>query len=288
MIRFPNTKIEVALVLGMRSLTNLALGKGIRFKAASYLLLPMWLLMEIFSGAIFGQYSGVAHWAHVGGFVFGALVALGLRYSGLEHHANAAIEAKVSWTADAGIVQATEQMEHGKLDEAIASLQAYIATKPDSLEAYNLLPQIYWRKNDTVNYQASIIKLCQLHLKAQDADAAWHDYEEYRNSGGASMPASTWLELCRAAEGKEDLDRAVSEYEKLAAAHPAERPALLALMAAGRLTLKRLHRPADALRFYQAASRSTVPHLDWDSNIKAGIQEAQKALEGSQVPALKS
>jgi membrane associated rhomboid family serine protease len=288
MIRFPNTKIEVALVLGLRSLSNLALGKGIRFMAPSYVLLPMWLLMEIFSGAIFGQYSGVAHWAHVGGFVFGALVALGLRYSGLEHKANAAIEAKVSWTADAGIVQAAEQMEHGKLDEAIASLQAYIATKPDSLEAYNLLPQIYWRKNDTVNYQASTIKLCQLHLKAQDADAAWHDYEEYINSGGASMPASTWLELCRAAEGKEDFDRAVSEYEKLAAAHPGERPSLLALMAAGRLTLKRLNRPSDALRFYQAASRSTVPHLDWDSNIKAGITDAQKALAGSQVPALKS
>jgi len=51
-----------------RSLSNLALGKGIRFKAASYWLLPIWLLMEIFSGAIFGQHSGVAHWAHVGGW----------------------------------------------------------------------------------------------------------------------------------------------------------------------------------------------------------------------------
>ena len=94
-----------------RSLSNLALGKGIRFKAASYWLLPIWLLMEIFSGAIFGQHSGVAHWAHVGGFLFGAVVALGLRYSGLEQKANAAIEAKVTWTADPLLVQATEQME---------------------------------------------------------------------------------------------------------------------------------------------------------------------------------
>ena len=79
LVRFPKTKIEVALVLGLRSLTNLALGKGIRFKAAAYWLLPLWLLMEIFSGALFGAHSGVAHWAHVGGFVFGALAALGLR-----------------------------------------------------------------------------------------------------------------------------------------------------------------------------------------------------------------
>jgi len=126
-----------------RSLSNLALGKGIRFKAASYWLLPIWLLMEIFSGAIFGQHSGVAHWAHVGGFLFGAVVALGLRYSGLEQKANAAIEAKVTWTADPLLVQATEQMEHGKLDEAIASLKALVAAKPDSVEGYTLLSQVH-------------------------------------------------------------------------------------------------------------------------------------------------
>jgi len=286
MVRFPNTKIEVAVILGLRSISNLALGKGIRFKAPSFVLLPMWLLMEILSGAIFGQYSGVAHWAHVGGFVFGAVVALGLRYSGLEHKANAAIEAKISWTADAGIVQATEHMEHGKLDEAIASLNSYLATKPDSLEAYNLLPQIYWRKNDIPAYQNAIIKLCQLHLKAQDGETAWHDYEEYINSGGNSMPASTWLELCRAAEGKEQYQRAVTEYEKLATAFPNERQSLLALMAAGRLTLKKLNQPSEALRLYKAAARSSVPHADWASNIEAGLREAEKALAGA--PALKS
>ncbi|HEX2713597.1 MAG TPA: hypothetical protein VHM88_15460, partial [Candidatus Acidoferrales bacterium] len=246
--------------------------------------LPMWLLTEIFSGTLFGKYSGVAHWAHVGGFVFGAAVALGLRYSGVEHKANAAIEAKVTWTADPGIVQATEQMDQGKLDEAIATLQGYVATKHDSIEAYTLLQQVYWRKNDIPSFHSAIIKLCQLHLKAHEVDAAWRDYDEYVNSGGASMPASTWLELCRSAEGKEEYDRAVSEYEKLAKAHPTERQSVLALMAAGRLMLKMLNRPADALRFYKAADASRVPHLDWDSNIKAGIQEAAKAVASPVVP----
>ena len=288
LVRFPTTKIEVAVVLGLRSLTNLALGKGIRFKAAAYWLLPLWLLMEIFSGALFGAFSGVAHWAHVGGFVFGGVAALGLRYSGLEHKANAAIEAKVAWTADPELVQATEHMEHGKLEEANATLKSYVATKPDSIDAYTLLQQICWRKNDVPAYREAAIKLCQLHLKAQDVDAAWQNYEEYANSGGDPIPAPTWLELCRVAEGKENYDRAVAEYEKLATAYPTQKQSLLALMAAGRLSLKKLNRPSNALRFYEAAAKSPVPHLDWDSNIQAGLQEAQKALVGSQVPALKS
>jgi membrane associated rhomboid family serine protease len=288
LIRFPKTKIEVALVLGLRSLSNLALGKGIRFKAASYWLLPMWLLMEILSGSLLGQYSRVAHWAHVGGFVFGAAVALGLRYSGLEHQANAAIEAKVTWTADAGIVEATEQMEHGKLDEAIATLLGYVATKPDSTEAYTLLQQVYWRKNDIPAYQNAIIKLCQLHLKSQNAEEAWHDFEEYTNSGGAAMPAASWLELCRIAEGQQNYERAVTEYEHIAKAYPTEKQSLLALLSAGRLTLKQLNRPSDALLYYKAAKASKVPHLDWESNIRTGIQAAEKAMGVSLAPTTKS
>jgi membrane associated rhomboid family serine protease len=277
LVRFPTTKIEVAVVLGLRSLSNLALGKGLRFKAAAYWLLPMWLLMEIFSGAIFGQYSGVAHWAHVGGFVFGAAAALGLKYSGLEHKANAAIEAKVTWTADPAIVQATERMEHGELDDATATLNGYLATKPDSLEGCALLAQIYWRKNEVPKYLETTIKLCQLHLKAQDKEAALQDYQEYVNAGGNRMPAAAWLELCRIFEGQQNYDHAVTEYEQLAQAYPKERQSILALLSAGRLSLKQLKRPSDALRFYKAAQASPVPHLDWESNIQAGIQAAEKA-----------
>ncbi len=288
LIRFPKTKIEVSLVLGLRSLANLSLGKGIRFKAASYWLLPMWLLMEVLSGSLLGHSSGVAHWAHVGGFIFGAVVALGLRHSGLEHKANAAIEAKVTWTADAGIVQATEQMEHGKLDEAIATLQGYVATKPDSVEAYTLLQQVFWRKNDIPAYQNAIIKLCQLHLKAQNVEEALHDFDEYTNSGGAAMPAGSWLELCRLLEGQQKYDRAVTEYEHLAKAYPAEKQSILALLSAGRLALKQLNRPSDALLYYKAAKVSKVPHLDWETNIQAGIQAAEKAMGPSFAPTAKS
>ncbi len=278
LVRFPTTKIEIAVVLGLRSLTNLALGNGLRFQAAAYWLLPMWLAAEILSGSLVGSSSGVAHWAHVGGFLFGAAVATGLRYSGLEQQANAAIEAKVSWTADAEIVQATEQMEQRKLDQALATLQNYLIAKPDSLEATALLAQVCWRKSDVPAFQAATVKLCQLHLKAHNPESAWQDYEEFLNSGGTIMPASTWLELCRALEGRENFERAVEEYRKLATAYPAERQAVLALMAAGRLSLKKLNRPSSALDFYQEAAQSPVPHLDWETNIQAGIEDAKKSL----------
>jgi membrane associated rhomboid family serine protease len=265
LVRFPRLKIEmfywIFIVRG-------------RFKAPALWLLPLWGLMELFYGSMSRQASGVAHWAHVGGFAFGMIGALILSRSGLEHRVSSAIEEKVAWTADPAIVQATESMDQGKPEEAIKKLEEHVAAKPDSADALVLLQQLHWRRGNPAGHQDATVKLCQLHLKKQDGEAAWRDYEEFQNTGGQHLPAATWLELCRVLEGQQNFERAVAEYDKLATAYPNDKQSLLALMAAGRLSLKKLGRPAEALHYYRTASASPVPHLDWESNIQAGLKEA--------------
>jgi len=107
-----------------------------------------------------------------------------------------------------------------------------------------------------------------LHLKAHEEEAALCDYEDYMNSGGKQMPPSMRFDLCHLLESKCNLERAVDEYRKLAAEHPSERQALMAQLAAGRVCLKKLNRPQDALRFYEAAETSPVPHLDYEQTIQ--------------------
>jgi membrane associated rhomboid family serine protease len=276
LVRFPKLKIEMFFwIFVVRG----------RFKAPAIWLLPLWGLMELFYGSMSRESSGVAHWAHVGGFAFGMSGALLLSRSGLEHKVSSAIEEKIAWTADPAIVQATEAIDQGKPEEAIKILEEHVAAKPDSADALVLLQHLHWRQGNPAGHQAATSKLCQLHLKKQDAEAAWCDYEEFQNTGGLHLPATTWLELCRSLEGQQNFDRAVTEYDKLLAAYPREKQSLLALMAAGRLSLKKLGRPAEALHFYRAASASPVPHLDWESNIQAGIKEATAALSQSAVNA---
>ncbi len=280
LVRFPKMKIQMRWILGIRSLMR----GGYQFSAPAYALLPLWLLMEVFYGTFFGQATGVAHWAHIGGFVFGALVAVGLRYSHLEHLANQAIEEKVTWTSDPEIAQASELIEKGQVEEALSLLQGFVATKPDSVDASTLLQQIHLRKGDIPAYQGITAKLCALHLKARENDLAWQNFDEFQNTGGARMPVDTWFDLCRLAEGQQKFERALSEYQKLIAAYPSERRALQAQMAAGRICLKQLNRPHDALTFYEAAAASPIPHLDWEQTIAASIREARKALEPAAVP----
>ena len=101
LVRFPKMKIEMAWLF---------IFKLYRFKAAAYWLLPLWLFAEIFYGSLLGNNSGVAHWAHVGGFLFGALAALAIQHSGLEHKANQAIEEKIAWTNDAELARRLEHV----------------------------------------------------------------------------------------------------------------------------------------------------------------------------------
>jgi tetratricopeptide (TPR) repeat protein len=275
LVRFPAMRIELAWMLWIVRI------RLYRFKVPAYALLPLWLLMEVFSGSVSGQSSGVAHWAHVGGFLFGAIAALALRYSGLEQQANQAIEEKVSWTAGPAIDQANGLMEKGQLEEAATLLANHTAATPDSVDAWSLLRQAHWQRNDIPAYQQATIQLCVLHLKAKEYEPAWKDYEEFLQSGGETMPPTTWFNLCKAAEELQCFDRAVGEYEKLALAHPQQRQSLMAQVAAARLCMKQLHRPEDALKFYQAAAASPIPHLDWEQNIAAGIRDAKAAISGS-------
>jgi tetratricopeptide (TPR) repeat protein len=256
-----------------------------RFQASAYWLLPLWLLTEIFYGSLMGSSSGVAHWAHVGGFLFGAVAALAIQYSGIEQKTNQAIEEKLAWTNDAELEAASSAMEHGQLPEAIAILNDYVAVKPNSLDAWNLLRQIHTRQNSTKEYLDATFKTCALHLKAHEVEAAFQDYAEFVDSGGTKMPAATWLELCKGAEEMQEFDRALAEYQQLAQAYPADRQALTAQLSAARLCLKRLNRPEEALALYQTAAASPIPHLDWDQHIQAGMKEAKVAMSSRKAAA---
>jgi membrane associated rhomboid family serine protease len=275
LVRFPTTKIEMGWLLMYRFY---------RFKAAAYWLLPLWLLMEIFYGSLLGGFSSVAHWAHIGGFVFGGLIAMGVRASGLEQMAEERIQEKISWVSHPLLAEASEQVEKGQLDAAASNLQKLLQEKPDSIDAYRMLQHIHWRKSDLPAHRDALQKLLALELKANDAEGAWQTYQNLKNAGGEKLSASVWLDLCRQLETQPDLERAAGEYKELIQAYATEKQGLLAQMAAGRIYLKRLNRPSDALRFYEAAEASPVPHPDWQATIDRGIADAKKALQPQTAP----
>src|SRR5260370_21392564 len=127
--RFPKTKIQLGFVYWTFR------PRLLRFSAPAFAVLPLWLVGQLLDGMMAGESGGVAYWAHIGGFGFGLVMALILRYSGVEHKADRAIQEKVGWSADPRIVEATDLLEKEQFDGALAELKPLGGEKPDSLDA---------------------------------------------------------------------------------------------------------------------------------------------------------
>ena len=262
--RFPKTKIKLAWLFLFRIY---------KFSVPAYIILPLWLVIQVFWGAMSGAEGGVAYWAHVGGFAFGGMIAVLLRVTGIEQTMDQAIEAKVSWTADAPLVQATELLGENKTEAAVATLRQHVRDKPDSIDGHMMLLKAQERQSDAAGQRETLANLCRLYLSEGDPDTAWNYYEHFTSLGGEKLPRGVWLELCRYLERNQNWDRAVTEYELFAEKNSNERASVPALVAAARMCLTKLNRAADAERFYQTASASPVPHLNLEAEIQEGLKK---------------
>lgn len=277
LVRFPKLKIEMGWLFGFRFY---------KFQAEAYWLLPLWLAGEVFYGALFGSASSVAHWAHVGGFVIGALMAVAFRYTGLEKKASDQIDVKLNPEGTKEIDEANDALQHGRLDDALALVQSALAAHPDSIDALMVQREVYWRRSQTEEYKDASAKLCALYVKRQAIEAALQVYDEFLGAGGDKLPVAVWLTLARGLEDAQMPDRALAEYEKLAATYPTATQSIMAQLGAARVCMKKLGRPQDALKFLRAADASPVPHLDMEHSIQAAIKEATAALGGAPQPQL--
>jgi membrane associated rhomboid family serine protease len=263
--RFPKAKIRLGLFYALY-----------RFNVAAYIILPLWLGIQIFWGVIFrtmGAAAGVAYWAHIGGFAFGALGAVLLRATGIEHSADRAIEAKVSWTADPRILRATDSLGENNPSGAIYALRELVKEKPDSLDGWELLLTAQHRKQDIEGEKETLAALIRLKVGAGDSEGAWNNCVEFRNLGGEKLPRGVWLELCRYLEGQKSWDIAAEEYERLAEANVGERAGVSALVSAARINLEHRFKPDRAEMLFKEAAESRAPHSDFDEAIQDGLRK---------------
>jgi len=100
------------------------------FKAPAWLMLPLWLVLEFFNAQIMDSLNaegggGVAHWVHVWGFIFGAVVALGMKHFKVEEkHIHPKIEAQIDTLSEGYKVldEAITRESEGNLEGAYTLL----------------------------------------------------------------------------------------------------------------------------------------------------------------------
>lgn len=109
------------------------------FWAPAWAMLPLWFANELLMASIadsMGIESGIAYWAHVGGFAFGTVFALSVRQLRIEERfLHPAIEARITLVrANPAIEEALELREQGDLEGAYDRLARECRAHPDDTD----------------------------------------------------------------------------------------------------------------------------------------------------------
>ncbi len=167
------------------------------FAAPAYLMLPLWVAWEFASAMLFGR-TGVAHWAHVGGFLVGFLVAFGLRLSGVESKLDAAVESAVTVTQDPRLLAATEHLDRRESGQAISILRELSRERSHDIDVWLLLSRAAIETRDDALRAEASARLVESYWAAGEVETALQVFEEPRpREVEALMPRTLGLRVAR-------------------------------------------------------------------------------------------
>lgn len=158
------------------------------FQAPAWLMLPLWLVLEIFNARIVDSINvqgggGVAHWAHVWGFVLGMTVAFGMNAFKIEEkYINPKIEAKVQ-DGDAGfdvVNQAIRMKNLGMVNDAYIMLLDEAKKNPARDDVVETLWDLGKEVGDIDATKGFFIKMIEREIRHNQLDDALGHFLELK------------------------------------------------------------------------------------------------------------
>ncbi|HPC83871.1 MAG TPA: rhomboid family intramembrane serine protease [Thermoanaerobaculaceae bacterium] len=172
------------------------------FDAPAWLMLPLWLLQQLFFASMdTGGRGGVAYWAHIGGFVFGAAVAFGIKTLRVEEKYIApAIEAEISVTQHPALEEGMQLFQQGEYAAARETLSRVLRDEPRNPDANLAMWNCHLHEGQPlagVDYMARVI---EDELKHGEVDLALANWRELLAEAGTGGPGPLRFRLAAALE----------------------------------------------------------------------------------------
>jgi membrane associated rhomboid family serine protease len=214
LVRLAKTRIRFfyliwLLFLGFRTGT---------FFAPAYIVLPLWLLQQFLMASLDdGSGGGVAVWAHIGGFIFGAVVATVIKLTGFEEKFIApAIEKKVSLEQNPLFLKGMQLSENKDYPGALICLQKVVRQEPNHYEAYMEMRRIAEVTGDRVGYNRNTAAILDLVLRNREFDLFVDLLTPYKEHPlRDALPARTLTGIAKFFEEQNDSVTAINYYEEL-------------------------------------------------------------------------
>ena len=121
-VAFARTPVRFLWLLSLRPST---------FTAPAFVVIPVWAAFEAIQSWLLPS-DGTSHVAHIGGFAFGVLAALGLRATGVDRKLDDSVERVATLGDDPRIDEARRMVARGDAPTALAMLEGLALEKPTS------------------------------------------------------------------------------------------------------------------------------------------------------------
>ena len=267
--RYSRTKIRILVLL-------------LRFhvwQVPAYLILGLWLVTEIVSGlgSLDGG-TGVAHFAHLGGFACGLGFAWLMRQTGLEQRIDERLEALRAKNQDARVLHAEALIAGGHGRDAVALLTRLYHDNPQSIDVQLVLTRAARLSGDDSLERAAKARLVELYFKNEMPDTALALYDELSVAGFRVMlPATLRMRVARHLERTGRLERANLEYAAIADDPAAHALLLSALLGQAEIAFK-VGSPSEAFALFQRAERAISHQPELEGVVRLGLSRARRAL----------
>lgn len=163
------------------------------FQSPAYVMLPLWLATELLGGWLTPN-DGTAHWAHVGGFAFGAVAAAVLKLTGADARLDDLNEKKVTTSQDPRLLAAMELTDAGRHPEALAAIDALLRERPDDVDAWLEMLRAATAARDERRQLVAYQRLVGLYLATGAVHTAGELVDELRLQGRlGALPAEALL-----------------------------------------------------------------------------------------------
>ncbi|HEX6737931.1 MAG TPA: rhomboid family intramembrane serine protease [Vicinamibacteria bacterium] len=221
------------------------------FHLPAFVVLPAWLGEQFWYAGTEG--SGVAWWAHIGGFAFGAGVAAVVRLTGVEQRfIHPSIEKEIGLEQNPGILAAVEARSAGDFARAAAEVDQVLREEPANVDAWRESYEVGMRGRDPERTGRAALRLLELYERMGEPDLAHELVWDALRQSRATLPARFLLAAGRHFERRQEWPEALEVYRDLVQASPDDPAAFRALFRSGEI-LRKLGQVQEARRALERA-----------------------------------
>lgn len=216
------------------------------FALPAFVVLPLWFGEQVLSAKLLPG-APVAWWAHIGGFAFGMAVAIGLKLFRVEERwINPAIEGRIGWSQDPGLLKASDARSVGAFVTARNSARAVLAKDSGNVDAWRSLLDTEIASGRRAEGAAAATRLLERYAATGELELAVALVGEVQEPLADVLPARFFLAAASALERAGDEDGAFAALEGLAARSPGDPASVRAALKMADLS-RRAGRDGEAL-----------------------------------------